>query len=179
MIFEKIFFIVLAVMAYGEGPNLPGGAEKQQSPQHFPWHSPRTVSFPSNFLSNLHSNLGEFGLHGPVDGRGHGSPSTTTTIFEFVSRGPPFSILGYPPMTHQMPPIYTEEHKENIKSFHLMCHQVPFDETSVAIPFWKNLLVVVFGPSFTDGGTFFLCDDCPNAADDAMNLVFDTTTKLV
>ena len=52
-------------------------------------------------------------------------PTTTTTIFEFISRGPTFHFWGSPRMTHQMP-FYTVEHRETTKIFHLMCHQMPF-----------------------------------------------------
>ena len=34
-------------------------------------------------------------------------PTTTTTIFEFISRGPIFQFLGYPRMTRQMPLLHS------------------------------------------------------------------------
>ena len=51
------------------------------------------------------------------------SPTTTTTIFEFISRRPIFNF-GYPWMSHQMP-FFTVEHRENATIFHL-CHQMLF-----------------------------------------------------
>ena len=52
-------------------------------------------------------------------------PTTTTTIFEFISRGPIFHFWGTTRCRAKCP-LYTVEHRENTKIFHLMCHQMPF-----------------------------------------------------
>ena len=52
-------------------------------------------------------------------------PTTTTTILEFISRGPVFHFWGTPGCRTKCP-FYTMLHRENTKIFHLMCHQMPF-----------------------------------------------------
>ena len=52
-------------------------------------------------------------------------PTATTTIFGFISRGPIFHFWGTPGWRTKWP-LYTVEHREPTKSFHLMCHQMPF-----------------------------------------------------
>ena len=51
-------------------------------------------------------------------------PTTTTTIFEFISRGPIFRFWGTPGWRTKCP-FYTMEHRETTKIFHLVCHQMP------------------------------------------------------
>ena len=52
-------------------------------------------------------------------------PTTTTTIFEFISRGPIFQFWGTPGWRTKCT-FYTMEHRETTKIFHPMCHQLPF-----------------------------------------------------
>ena len=77
-------------------------------------------------------------------------PTTTTTIFEFISRGPIFDFLGYPPrMTHQMPSLHSGTQR-NHKDF--SC-DVPSNAVLVWHQmqnfFWKIMVVVVFGLSLS------------------------------
>ena len=51
-------------------------------------------------------------------------PNTTTTIFEFFSRGPIFHFWGTPGC-HTKCSFYTVEHHENTNNFHLICHDLP------------------------------------------------------
>ena len=64
-------------------------------------------------------------------------PTTTTTIFEFISRGPIFHFWGTLGWRTQCP-FYTVEHIETTKIFHLMCHQVPFWCGIRCETFWEN-----------------------------------------
>ena len=52
-------------------------------------------------------------------------PTTTTTIFESISRGPTFHFWGTPGWRTKCP-FYIVEHRETTMIFHLMCHQMPF-----------------------------------------------------
>ena len=71
-------------------------------------------------------------------------PSTTTTMFELISRDPVFHFWGNPGCRTKCS-FYTVEHRESTKILHLMCH---FDGTSDAKRFLgKIMVVVVFGPS--------------------------------
>ena len=65
-------------------------------------------------------------------------PTTTTTIFEFISRGPIFHFWGTPWWGTDCP-FYTVEHRETTKMFHLMCHQMPFWCGIRCKTFWEKL----------------------------------------
>ena len=58
-------------------------------------------------------------------------PTTTTTNFEFISRGPIFSFLGYPRMTHQMPLLHSGTQR-NHKDF-------SSDGPSTAVLVWHQM----------------------------------------
>ena len=73
-------------------------------------------------------------------------PNTTTTIFEFISRGPMFHFWGTPRCRTKRP-FYTVGHRQNINIFISCAIKCCFDATSDAKLFLKIMVVVVFGPS--------------------------------
>ena len=73
------------------------------------------------------------------------SPTTTTTIFELISRDP-FFIFGVPP--DAAPKALSTQWNRKTQRFFLGCAiKCRFDVASDAKLFWKIMVVVVFGPS--------------------------------
>ena len=62
-------------------------------------------------------------LFGPDVLKIRDGPTTTTTIFEFISRLPIFQF-GYHWMSYQMPLLHSGTQRTH-KDFHLMCYQAP------------------------------------------------------
>ena len=74
-------------------------------------------------------------------------PTTTTTIFELISRGPPFIIFGVTPDDAPNAPS-TQWNTEKPQRFFIWCAiKCRFGGASDAKLFWKIMVVVVFGPS--------------------------------
>ena len=75
-------------------------------------------------------------------------PNTTTTIFQIISQNVIFQFWGTPGWRIKCP-LYTMEHSENTKIFHLMRHQMPIWCDIRCKTFGKIMVVVVFGPSLS------------------------------
>ena len=72
-----------------------------------------------------------------------GTTQTRLRPFLSSSRGstpPPFFHFWGTPGCRTKCPFCTVGHRQNIKIFHLRCHQVPFDATSDVKLFWKSWL---------------------------------------
>ena len=80
---------------------------------------------PSTSVCSLLRSFACFCVRPRFSGIIRDGPTATTTIFEFISRGPILHFWGTPGC-HTKCPFYTVEHRENAKIFHLMCHQMLF-----------------------------------------------------
>ena len=98
----------------------------------------------SSFFLCAKARLREALVLFPSDNKGTAHPRPPP--FLSSSRGAAFSILGYPWMLNQMPSLHTEEPRENAKTLHLMCHQVPFLTFLHADFIRKSVMSITFPP---------------------------------